>query len=261
MLLPLWDHLNKNLPYAPPSPPPPPRPQPKATTMVQHPLIKKGNSSQGAASLTVSRIWGGAAEPPNHGLSCISYCNCSTLGSKQLGDKAVWGQVGGGVWGKGWRGNLSTSHTVCLLKPNRETLDTNKTHWAAEQTSLSLQKPSSPSFFSFIHWSELSSGLLYFSSRYKSAINPLALTYGEVSIAQGREPSLMVVQEVLGLWHHAVAPQEKVGEDCVDHTKSEDTSKDDDQSFKRTWYCLDTGCVGVHATCLATGVSWLESKK
>lgn len=155
MLLPSWDHLNKNLPYAPPSPSPTPHPPPKATTMVQHPLIKKRNSSQGAASLTVSRIWGGAAEPPNPRLSCISYCNCSTLGSKQLGDKAVWGQAGGlprrvvraKVWGKGWGGNLSTSNTVCLLKPNRETFDTNRTHWAAELTSLPLHKPSSPSFF------------------------------------------------------------------------------------------------------------------
>lgn len=53
------------------------------------------NNSQGAASLTVSRIWRGVAEPLNPKLRCISYCNCSTLGTKQPGDKAVWGQVGG----------------------------------------------------------------------------------------------------------------------------------------------------------------------
>lgn len=87
--------------------------------------------------------------------------------------------------------------------------------------------------FSFIHSSELSSGLLYLSSRNKLAINPLALTYGEVFIAQGRQPSLVVVQEVLGLWHHTVAPQEQIGEDCVDHPKSEDTNtKVDDHVIK-----------------------------
>lgn len=51
------------------------------------------------------------------------------------------------VWGKGWGGGLSTSNTVYLVKPNRETLDTNKTQWAAGLTSLPLRKPSSPSFF------------------------------------------------------------------------------------------------------------------
>lgn len=97
LLLPSRDHHNKTLPCAPSHPLPP-----GATTMVLHPLIKKGNNSQGAASLVVSRIWGGAAEPLNPGLRCISYCNCSTLGSKQPEHKAVWGQAGGcqGGW---WR--------------------------------------------------------------------------------------------------------------------------------------------------------------
>lgn len=51
---------------------------------------------------------------------------------------------------------------------------------------------------------------------------PLALTDGEVCVAQGRQPSLVVVEEMFSFRHHAVAPQEEVGEYCMDHPESAD---------------------------------------
>lgn len=51
----------------------------------------------------------------------------------------------------------------------------------------------------------------------------MALTYGEVCVTEGRQPSLVLVQEMLGFRHHAVAPQEEVGEYGVDHPESADT--------------------------------------
>lgn len=51
---------------------------------------------------------------------------------------------------------------------------------------------------------------------------PLALTDREVCVAQGRQPSLVVVEEMFSFRHHAVAPQEEVGEYCMDHPESAD---------------------------------------
>lgn len=65
---------------------------------------------------------------------------------------------------------------------------------------------------------------MYFSSKNKPAIDPQVLTCSEVYEAQGRKSPLVVVQEVFSLRHHTTAPQEDVGKDCMDYTKSEETA-------------------------------------
>lgn len=72
--------------------------------MVQHTLIKKGT----AVSAQPASQWAGYEEEqsdppptPNPRLSCISYCNCSTPGSAQPGDKAVGVKLGVAKEGSG----------------------------------------------------------------------------------------------------------------------------------------------------------------
>lgn len=69
--------------------------------MVQHPLIKKGT----AVSVQPASQSAGYEEeqryPPNPRLSCISYCNCSTLGTAERRDKAVGVKLGVAKEGSG----------------------------------------------------------------------------------------------------------------------------------------------------------------
>ena len=189
--------------------------------MVQHPLIKKRTAvSVQPASQSAGYEEEQGSPPPTlgpPGLSCISYCNCSTLGSAQTGDKAVGVKLGVAKEGKVW-GKDSGGGPVQLRKPNR---DARRPPPLPTRTFPSL----SPPLFPFLSSAEVISqvGLLSFSSRNKSPINPLALTDAEVSVAHGRQPSLVVVQEMFGFRHHAVAPQEEVGEYCVDHPESAHT--------------------------------------
>lgn len=128
---------------------------PEATTMVLHPLIKKGTAVRVQPASQSAGYEEEQLNPPTLGLYVSVTVIAAPLGESGLGDKAVWGQAGGcqgGWWWlkcgeRGWRGGISASNAVFLLKPNRETFNTNKTHWAAELTSLPHRKPSSPSFF------------------------------------------------------------------------------------------------------------------
>lgn len=99
-----------------------------------------------------------------------------------------------------------------LLKPNRETLDTNTAPPGCRANLF-------PPLFGLLSSAEVSSQVDFcsFPPGTSQQSTHLALTYGEVSVAQGRQPPDVVVQEVFGFRHHAVAPQEEVGEHGVDH--------------------------------------------
>lgn len=84
--------------------------------------------------------------PPTLGLDVSVTVIAAPLGVSSLGQSRLRSSGGklprrvvvAKVWGRGRGGDLRTSNTVCLLKPNREMFDTNKTRWAGELTSLPL---------------------------------------------------------------------------------------------------------------------------
>lgn len=102
--------------------------------MVLHPLIKKGTTVRVQPASQSAGYEEEQPSPPTLGLDVSVTVIAAPMGVSSLGQSRLRSSGGlprrvvvAEVWGKGWGGGPSTSNAVCLLKPNRETFDTNKT--------------------------------------------------------------------------------------------------------------------------------------
>lgn len=130
----------------------PPHTPPKATTMVQHPLIKKETAVRLQPASQSAGYEEEQPNPPTLGLAVSVTVIAAPLGVSSLRTKPSEVKRGGGLWwlkcGERAGEGASALATQCVSwNPIEKTFETNKAHRAAELTSLPLHEPSSPSFF------------------------------------------------------------------------------------------------------------------